>query len=120
MKKVRKTTQVSKSLFKYALRLPYRQTEGFVRTLFRQMGISIELPNFRTIHYRHKREEFHFDHLPDDPKDLPQGFVIVLDSTGMKWLSKKHGNKRKKGWIKVHVAIDISSSRVLDMKVTDN
>ncbi|MCS7308545.1 MAG: hypothetical protein NZ526_08375, partial [Aquificaceae bacterium] len=62
MKKVRKTTQVSKSLFKYALRLPYRQTEGFVRTLFREMGISIELPNFRTIHYRHNREEFHFDH----------------------------------------------------------
>ncbi|MCX8164482.1 MAG: transposase, partial [Aquificaceae bacterium] len=27
--------------FKYALRLPYRQTEGFVRTLFREMGISI-------------------------------------------------------------------------------
>ncbi|MCX8076166.1 MAG: transposase, partial [Aquificaceae bacterium] len=25
---------------KYVLRLPYRQTEGFVRALFRQMGIS--------------------------------------------------------------------------------
>ncbi|MCS7307708.1 MAG: IS5 family transposase, partial [Aquificaceae bacterium] len=66
------------------------------------------------------------DHLPDNPKDLPQGFVIVLDSTGMKltnrgeWLSKKHGKKRRKGWIKVHVAIDISSVKVLDMKVTDN
>ncbi|MCS7195690.1 MAG: transposase, partial [Aquificaceae bacterium] len=102
------------------------QTEGFVRTLFREMGISIELPNFRTIHYRHTREDFHFDHLPDNLEDLPQDFVIVLDSTGIKltnrgeWLNKKHGKKRRKGWIKVHVALDISSGKVLDMKVTDN
>ncbi|MCS6876270.1 MAG: transposase [Aquificaceae bacterium] len=27
--------------FKYTLRLPYRQTEGFVRTPFRKMGMSI-------------------------------------------------------------------------------
>ncbi|MCS7262802.1 MAG: transposase [Aquificaceae bacterium] len=56
---------------KYALRLPYRQTEGFVRALFRQMGISTNVPNFRNIHYRHTREEFHFDNLPDNLKDLP-------------------------------------------------
>ncbi|MCS6999198.1 MAG: IS5 family transposase, partial [Aquificaceae bacterium] len=84
------------------------------------------VPNFRTIHYRHTREDFHFDHLPDNLKDLPQDFVIVLDSTGIKltnrgeWLNKKHGKKRRKGWIKVHVALDISSGKVLDMKVTDN
>ncbi|MCX8075647.1 MAG: transposase, partial [Aquificaceae bacterium] len=69
---------------KYVLRLPYRQTEGFVRALFRQMGISTNVPNFRPIHYRHTREDFHFDHLPDNLKDLPQDFVIVLDSTGIK------------------------------------
>ncbi|MDW7973334.1 MAG: transposase [Thermodesulfovibrio sp.] len=70
------------TLFQIRLRLPYRQTEGFVRTLFREMGISIELPNFRTIHYRHNREDFHFDHLPDKSGETPQEFVIVLDSKG--------------------------------------
>ncbi|MCX8164215.1 MAG: transposase [Aquificaceae bacterium] len=112
--------------FKYVFRLPYRQAEGFAKALFRDIVVSIPLPNFRTIHYRHNREEFQFDHLPDNPKDLPQDFVIVLDSTSIKltnrgeWLSKKHGKKRRKGGIKVHVAIDISSGRVLHMKVTDN
>ncbi|MCX7990224.1 MAG: transposase, partial [Aquificaceae bacterium] len=56
---------------KHVFKLPYRQ-----------MGISTNVPNFRTIHYRHTREDFHFDHLPDNLKDLPQDFVIVLDSTG--------------------------------------
>ncbi|MCX8076788.1 MAG: hypothetical protein N3C57_07135 [Aquificaceae bacterium] len=28
------------------------------------------------------REELHFDHLPDKSGDLPQKFVIVLDSKG--------------------------------------
>ncbi|MCS7262803.1 MAG: transposase [Aquificaceae bacterium] len=51
---------------------------------------------------------------------------MVLDSTGIKltnrgeWLNKKYGKKRRKGWIKVHVALDINSGKVLDMKVTYN
>ncbi|MCS7307178.1 MAG: hypothetical protein NZ526_01365 [Aquificaceae bacterium] len=28
-------------------------------------------------------EDFHSDHLPDKPEDLPQGFVIILDFTGL-------------------------------------
>ncbi|MCX8076643.1 MAG: transposase [Aquificaceae bacterium] len=64
--------------------------------------------------------------MPDNLKDLPQDFVIVLDSTGIKltnrreWLNKRYGKRRKKGWIKVHVAFDVSSGKVLHMKVTDN
>ncbi|MEN3028248.1 MAG: transposase [Aquificaceae bacterium] len=111
---------------KYAFRLPYRQTEGFVKALFMQMGIATQISNFRTLHYRHSREDFHLDHLPDNPEDIPQDFVIVLDSTGIKltnrgeWLSKKHGKKKRKGWIKLHVALDISSGKIMAMKVTDN
>ncbi len=35
---------------KFALRLPYRQTEGFARKLFGSLGIKV--PNFKTLHYR--------------------------------------------------------------------
>ena len=35
---------------KFALRLPYRQTEGFARKLFGSPGIKV--PDFRTLHYR--------------------------------------------------------------------
>ncbi|MCS7149401.1 MAG: transposase [Caldimicrobium sp.] len=41
--------------FKYALRLPHKQREGFVRALFGEMGISTEPPNFRTIYQIHNR-----------------------------------------------------------------
>ncbi|MCX8163871.1 MAG: hypothetical protein N3D14_00575 [Aquificaceae bacterium] len=54
------------------------------------------------IHYRHTREDLQFDQLPDNPEGMPQDFVIVLDSTGMKltnrgeWLSKNMARKEGK------------------------
>jgi len=59
------------------------------------------------------------------PEDLPDDFVIVLDSTGIKvtnrgeWLRKKHGKKARKGWIKLHVAFDIKRKRVVTIEITD-
>ncbi|MCS6998885.1 MAG: transposase [Aquificaceae bacterium] len=49
-----------------------------------------------------------------------------MDYTGIKLtnrgegLNKKQGKKKRKCWIKVHIALDISSGRVFRMKVTDN
>ena len=60
---------------KFALRLPYRQTEGVARKTFGRLGIKI--PNFRTLHYRLSKGEFGLKELPDD-------FVIVLNSSALK------------------------------------
>ncbi|MEN3039766.1 MAG: transposase, partial [Candidatus Kryptonium sp.] len=76
--------------------LPCRQTEGFVKELFKKMGIPTQIPDFRTLQYRHSREDFNFQHLPQDLQDLPQDSVVVLDPTGIKltnrgkWLRKEH------------------------------
>jgi transposase len=59
------------------------------------------------------------------PEDLPDDFVIVLDSTGIKvtnrgeWLRKKHGKKSRRGWIKLHVAFDIKRRKVVAIEITD-
>lgn len=57
-------------------------------------------------------------------EELPDDFVIILGSTGIKvtnrgeWLREKHGKKTRKGWIKVHVAFDLRRKKVVDMEVT--
>ncbi|MEN3028610.1 MAG: transposase [Aquificaceae bacterium] len=109
---------------KYTLRLPYRQTEGLVRQILQSKGLSASIPNFRTLHYRQTTQNFHLDHLPQNPEDLPENFVLVLDPTGIKltnreeWLSKKHGRRRRKGWIRVHIALDIKSKKVMGISIT--
>ena len=107
---------------KFALRLPYRQTQGLAKKLFQNSGLKI--PDFRTLHYRFKTMEINIKDFPD-PEDLPDDFVIVLDSTGIKvtnrgeWLRKKHGKRARKGWIKLHVAFDLKRKKVVEIEVTD-
>ncbi len=107
---------------KFALRLPYRQTQGLAKQILGTMGLKV--PNFRTLHYRFKTMDINFKDFPS-PEELPDDFVIILDSTGMKvtnrgeWLRKKHGKRVRKGWIKLHVAFDIKRKKVVDIQVTD-
>jgi len=103
---------------KFALRLPYRQTEGIARKLLSFLGVKV--PNFRTLHYRFTKEEINLQDLPQ-VRDLPQDFVIVLDSTGLKvtnrgeWIRKKHRKRPRKGWVKLHVALDMNSWQVINI-----
>jgi transposase len=107
---------------KFALRLPYRQTEGVARKTFGKLGIKI--PNFRTLHYRLSKGEFCLKELPKI-EELSQDFVIVLDSSGLKvtnggeWLRRRWGKKPRRGWVKIHIAFDIRSKQVVELEVTD-
>ena len=107
---------------KFALRLPYRQMEGLAKGLFSSLGVKI--PNFRTLHYRFSKMDISLESFPD-PEELPDDFVIILDSTGIKvtnrgeWLRKKHGKRSRKGWIKLHVALDLKRKKVIELEVTD-
>jgi len=77
---------------KFALRLPYRQTEGVARKTFGKLGIKI--PNFRTLHYRLTKGEFGLKELPQ-VEELPNDFVIVLDSSGLKVTNRGERLRRK-------------------------
>ncbi len=82
------------------------------------------MPNFRTLHYRFSKTNIDLSHFPK-PEELPQDLVIVLDSTGLKvsnrgeLLRKKHGKKARKGGIKLHVAFELNSGRVVELEITD-
>ena len=89
------------------LRLPLRQTEGFLRSLFELMGLELEVPDHTTLSRRSLTLQAH------SAARLPQGpYVLVLDSTGLsivgqgQWAAAKHGNRGLRGWRKLHVAVD--------------
>ena len=51
--------------------------------------------------------------------------VIAIDSTGIKitnrgqWMQDKWKIKNKKGYLKIHVAVNVKTKKILSMKVTD-
>jgi hypothetical protein len=61
----------------------------------------------------HKNKEFENDYI-----------VIAIDSTGIKvtnrgqWMQDKWQVK-KKGYLKIHITVDVKSKKILSMKVTD-
>ena len=96
-------------ILRYMFNLPYRQTEGFIRGIFK--WFNIDIPNFRTICYRNKKMEIEYEM----SGEIRDNAVIVIDSTGMKVTNRGDW----KGWIKVHVAYDIESKQIVDFEVTD-
>jgi transposase len=108
----------------HAYLLPYRQLEGFLR----MMSIHIKklretVPDFTTIWWRVERMKIHLDpNINPEKNDI----VIAVDSTGIKvtnrgeWILDKWKNKKRmrKGFIKIHVAVDIKTKKIVSMSVT--
>ena len=94
--------------------LPYRQTEGVVRAHAANKIPSI--PDYSTINRRVNKLDIKInEHVGDD-------IVIALDSTGIKvanrgeWMRHKWNVRR--GYLKIHVAVDIKKKRILSLEVT--
>ena len=104
--------------FKSILRLPYRQTEDLVKNILKQLEPSAQLPNFRTIQYRHATEGLKLD---SSPQDLEENFVALVDPSGIKltsreeWLSEKYDEERKKNWLRLNVTLDVGNCKLLEI-----
>jgi IS5 family transposase len=101
--------------------LPYRQTEGIVRAHAANTLPSI--PDYSRICRRINRLNIKIS--DDDDKSSLQHddyFVIAIDSTVIKvsnhgeWIRDKWNVKR--GYLKIHLAVDIKKKRVLSLHVT--
>jgi len=100
--------------------LPYRQTEGVVREHASNTLPSI--PDYSNISRRINRldikisDDITKSNLHDD------NFVIAIDSTGIKvskrgeWIRHKWNVKR--GYLKIHLAVDIKKKRILSLDVS--
>jgi len=56
---------------------------------------------------------------------MDEPIVIALDSSGVEvtnrgeWMRKKWNGKEYKGWIKVHIAVDVKSKEIVGLENTE-
>ena len=97
--------------------LPYRQTEGFLKAL-RRFDSRIEVPDYSTIDRRVNRLGVKLDE-----EDYGNDLVIAVDALGVKvsnrgdWMRRRW--KVRRGYLKIHIAVDVKRKRILALEVTD-
>jgi IS5 family transposase len=102
--------------------LPYRQTKGVVRAHAANTLPSI--PDYSRICRRINRLDIKIDNDDQDKSSLQHDdyFVIAIDSTGIKVTNRgewiRHKWKVKRGYLKIHIAVDIKKKRILSLDVT--
>lgn len=100
--------------------LPYRQTEGLIRAY---CGMTIPaVPDYTVIHKRICKMS-----IKQNPnKSKHNNIVLAIDSTGIKitnrgdWIHHKWQKKKsRKGFLKIHVGVDVGTKQILAVKITD-
>ena len=89
--------------------LPFRQTEGFLHSLFGMMGIDFSAPDHTTLSRRGQCLDLTLDRVSTGKR-----VHLIVDSTGLsilgegEWAAAKHGGHGKRGWKKLHLGVDRS------------
>jgi len=107
------------SLIHTFFRMPYRQMQGFAEKL--SVFIPLRAADYTTLFKRIAQEDLPFDAMLLDREDR----IIAVDSTGFRvtnrgeWINRvgKTGRPRR-GWLRVHVAVDVETKEVLGLEVT--
>ena len=93
--------------------LPLRQTEGFLRSLFKLMGVDLDAPDHTTLSRRSANLDVSLARRADkSPIDL------IIDSSGLaivgegEWAAAKHGGNGRRGWRKLHLGVDCTGEIV--------
>lgn len=102
--------------------LPYRQTEGIIKATGKNLT---DHPSYGHICKRINRLNVNINNsVKRDDDDDDDYIVIGVDSTGIKvtnrgqWMSDKW-NTQKKGYLKIHIAVNIKTKEILALEVTD-
>ena len=97
-------------------------TEGIAQRYAK--GKVSSIPNYTTINRRINKLDIPINTAKDVSKD--EYIVIAIDSTGTKvtnrgqWMRDKwHIKNNKKGYLKIHVTVNVKTKKILSMQVTD-
>ena len=103
------------------LRLPLRQTQGFIQSLLDLMRLALAVPDYSTLSRRQGRLRVV---LPHKPTDSP--IHLVVDSTGLKvygegeWKVRQHGWSKRRTWRKLHVGVNEATGEVVAQTLTSH
>lgn len=110
-------------------RLPLRQSEGFINSIFRMMGLNIKCPNYSVLSKRLLKLNIPCPRYTEKDKADDDVAAMAIDSTGLKrfgrdeWHQEKHKVSAKRSWRKLHVCVDdkhyIHSSVLTDRFASD-
>lgn len=101
--------------------LPLRQAEGFLGSLFKLMGVGLEVPDHTTLSRRNADLQVSLaSRTGDGPIDL------IIDSSGLtivgegEWAAAKHGENGRRGWKKLHLGVDACGEIVAQVLTNSN
>lgn len=106
----------------FGLRL--RQTEGFLASVLKLMGLDLAVPDHTTLSRRASKPRAPNKRQVSRLADKAPVHVLI-DSTGLQiygagqWLEEKHGAKSRRNWRKLHLALDADSGDVIAQVMTD-
>lgn len=95
---------------------PRRQTEGLMASIFELLGVDLKAPDHSTVSLKSTSKRCA---LPARPAH------ILIDSTGLKvygageWLQEKHGQKSRRSWRKLHLAVDADTGLIVASMLTE-
>jgi len=98
--------------------------------------LGIKVPDYSTINRRIRNLTVPIDIVVDDDvvdesnnnnnNNNNNIYELAIDSTGYKvtnrgdWIREKWGkDKRRKGYVKLHIAVDVRSKKIISLEVTD-
>lgn len=101
--------------------LPYRQTEGFGRSLAQLMEVEIEIPHYTSLAKRAAKLGISLD-----VRRHSGAIDVVVDSTGLKvfgegeWKTRRHGKSKRRTWRKLHLAVNPDTQEIVAETLTEN
>lgn len=104
---------------KTLFRLPYRATEGLLKSLMRLCGLNLPVPDHTHMSRRAATLEVK---IPRRPR--AGATHVVVDSTGLKifgegeWKVRQHGVGKRRTWRKIHLAVDETAKDIIGIEVT--
>ena len=106
----------------FGLRL--RQSEGLLSSVLDMMGLDLPVPDHTTLS-RRARTWKPMARGNDRQHVANERIHVLVDSTGLKiygagqWLEEKHGTKSRRGWRKLHLAVDADSGEIIAHSLTN-
>ena len=103
------------SSIKYSFfRMPYRQLEGFIERIS-ACEPGLLAADYTTLHKRIYKQDLEID-IPENDAIVAVDLIRIKVTNRGNWTREKHGTQRR-GWLKVHVEIDVVSKRLLSLEV---
>jgi hypothetical protein len=102
-------------------RLPGRQAQGFLQSVFELMKLNLPVPDHSTLSRRLRRLEIT---LP--VRNLSNSLHLVIDSTGVKiygegeWKVRQHGVGKRRTWRKLHFCSDEATLEIVSVVASTN